>query len=217
VHPIEARRTPFGRYRDTLWEAFHHTQGSNVVVDTTGMTAANLSLPARDFARLGGFDEDFTIASSEDWDLAMRARVAGIRILYDPNIVVVHNDWADDLDRFCARQRLYSVSDVLLWRKYGERSPRAILVRENSPVRWGDDPVRLVAKKMAKRLLATWAGRAALRSFCTFAERAAPDSLWSRRAYDLAVGVAIFGGVREGLRRYPYGALRDRSPQERPI
>ena len=215
VHPIEARQTPLGRYRDTLWEAFHRAQGGDGVLDTNGMTAANLSLPAWDFAKLGGFDEDFTIASSEDWDLAMRARGAGVRILYDPNIVVIHNDWAVDLDRFCSRQRLYSVSDVLLWRKYGAGSPRAALVRENSPVRWGDDPMRLVAKKTAKRLLATRAGRAALRSFCAFAERAVPDSSCSRRAYDLAVGVAIFGGVREGLRRYPYGALQDRrSPHE---
>jgi hypothetical protein len=106
------------------------------------------------------------------------------------------------LDHFCERQRLYSISDVLLWRKYGERSPRARLVRENAPVRWTGDPPRLLLKKMVKRLLATRPGRAAVRLACTVAERVAPDSCWNRRTYELAVGISIFRGVREGLVRY---------------
>jgi len=202
VHPSGLRDTPFGRYRDDCWEAFHRSHPEARVSETDGMTAANLAVPATDFARLGGFDEGFSIASCEDWDLAWRAREAGIRILYDPGNVAVHNDWAVSLDHFCERQRLYSISDVLLWRKYGERSPRARLVRENGPVRWSGEPPRLVLKKLLKRLLATAPGTAATRWACAVAERAAPDSRWSRRFYDLAVGLAIFRGVREGLTRY---------------
>jgi hypothetical protein len=163
------------------------------------MTAANLALPASDFARLGGFDEGFSIASCEDWDLAWRARMTGIRVLYDPCNVAVHNDWAVSLEQFCERQRLYSISDVLLWRKYGEQSPRARLVRENSPVRWTADSPRLILKKMVKRLLATKPGRTTVRLACAVGERMAPDTWWTRRAYQLAVGSAIFKGVREGL------------------
>jgi GT2 family glycosyltransferase len=202
VHPPEIRRTPFGRYRDDLLEAFHRSQKLSEISDTEGITAQNLAMWRSDFIRLGGFDEEFAAASSEDWELGRRARDLGIRILYDPRNIAVHNDWAVSLAQFCERQRLYSISDVLLWRKYGERTPRARLVRENGPIRWGSDPPRLVVKKAVKRLIATGAGRAVLRRACSIAERSLPDSRLSRRAYQLAVGVAIFQGVREGLGRY---------------
>jgi GT2 family glycosyltransferase len=202
VHPPRLRETPFGRYRDDCWEVFAARSRGAMVVETDGMTAANVSLLARDFERLGGFDEEFSIASCEDWELGQRARTAGIRILYDPLNVVVHNDWALDLRRFCERQRLYSISDVLLWRKYGERSPRAGLVRANGPIRWHEDSASRILKKVAKHLLATHIGKTTLQAMCAISERVRPDSLWSRRVYGLAVAVAIFSGVREGFRRY---------------
>lgn len=202
THPPQLRATPFGRYRDGVWEAFHQSHATTGVVATEGITAANLALPAEDFRQLGGFDEDFTIASSEDWDLGVRARQAGISVLYHPGICVLHNDWAVSLEQFCRRQMLYSISDVLLWRKYGEASLRAQLVRENAPVDWGADAPKLVVKKLLKRLLATGLGECAVRACCRLTETYARDSRWNQRAYELAVAVAIFRGVREGWRRY---------------
>jgi hypothetical protein len=136
-------------------------------------------------------------------------------VLYDPRNAVVHNDWAVSLDLFCERQRVNSVSDVLLWRKYGERSWRARLVRESSPVRWASDPPRLILKKMVKCVLATNPGRTALRTACTLAERVAPDTRWNRRAYELAVGISIFLGVREGLVRYSEASVAPSPPMTR--
>lgn len=205
THPEAMRGTPFGRYREDCWEAFHAAHPAAGVQETAGMSAANVSIPAADFRRLGGFDEDFTIASSEDWDLGVRARRAGIRVLYHPGITVLHNDWACSLDQFCRRQMLYSISDVLLWHKYGEDSLRAALVRKNAPVAWGRDPARLVAKKALRAALSTRPGRWGVHAGCRLAERLAPDTRWSRRLYDAAVAVAIFRGVREGLRRYGPG------------
>ena len=202
VHTPLMRSTPFGRYRDSVWEAFHKEHGNAGISQTTGISAANISLPAKDFKALGGFDEDFTIASSEDWELGMRARQNGVRVLYNPGIVVVHNDWAVSLVRFCERQKLYSVSDVLLWRKYGEASPRARLVRENAPVSWSEDSPRLILKKGCKLLLSCSPGRALLMFFCWLTERLVADTRLNRKAYEAAVAISIFRGVREGLRRY---------------
>jgi GT2 family glycosyltransferase len=203
VHPAPLRGTPFGRYRDDVWESFHSARKDAVLAETDGISAANLSLPAEDFRRLGGFDERITIASSEDWDLGFRAREAGIRVLYHPHIVVVHDDWAISLPRFCERQRLYSLSDVVLWRMHGDRSPRAKLVLENSPVRWGTDGPALVMKKAVKALLALRPLSSAVMAAGGLLERVWPDARLTRRAYTLAVSLAIFRGVREGLRRYP--------------
>lgn len=188
------RLTPFGRYRDDLTRESQPAVAGAV----TGITAANLSLPAADFRRLGGFDERFAIASCEDWDLAVRARRAGITLLYDPDIVVTHHDWAVDLQRYCERQRLYSVSDVLLFRKYGEDSPRAQLIRANAPWVAGPRTPARAARVVAKAVLATPPARALLTRVSHIADRLAPDSSLSRRLYDAAVAVAIFRGVREG-------------------
>jgi GT2 family glycosyltransferase len=212
THPAAMRETPFGRYRDDCWEAFHGAHRTAGVQETAGMSAANVSMPAADFRRLGGFDEDFTIASSEDWDLGMRARRSGIRVLYHPGIQVLHNDWAGSLEQFCRRQMLYSISVVLLWQKSGEDGPRTALVRENAPVAWGRDPSRLVAKKAVKAALATRPGRWGVHAGCRLAERLAPDTRWSRRFYDAAVAIAIFRGVREGLRRYGPRAVNAEAP-----
>jgi len=194
--------TPFGRYRASLTEKFYDLHSSNKIEETNGITAANLSLPISDFNRLGAFDEKFTIASSEDWDLGIRAREMGIKVLYHPGITVVHNDWAVSLEKFCERQMLYSVSDVLLWQKYGRKSPRFELIRQNAAINWKEDSLLLATKKIFKYLLATAPARKLVTSVCHIAERWAPDSVLNYRLYNLAVGVAIFRGVREGFRRY---------------
>ncbi len=202
VLPPRMRGTPFGRYLDELQERFHRGQLPDRPSPTDGVTAQSLSLPAEDFRALGGFDEDFTIASGEDWELGMRARQRGIRILYDPRIVAVHEDWAVDLARFCQRQRLYSISDVLLCHKYGNANPRWDLVTAGGPLRFGREPLSRSAKKVAKAALATGAGHRVVDATCRLASTTVPDSNLSSRAYDLASAVAIFEGVREGIRRY---------------
>ncbi len=202
VNLPRVRQTPFGRYQDEIWERFARDHAGGPAVETEGMTAANLGLPRASMLALGGFDEGFTISSCEDAELAMRARARGTRVYYDPSIVVRHNDWAVDLPKYCERQRLYAISDVLLWRKYGAASPREALVVENGPLRPGDR-ARTVVRKLAKGALASDRGQDVCVRLARLAERLAPDTALSRRAYDLAVGVAIVRGVREGLRRYP--------------
>jgi GT2 family glycosyltransferase len=218
VNMDELRLTPFGRYRDRVWESYYRCFRREGVQLTVGITGQSLSLSASDFRKLSGFDESFRIASCEDWELGLRARRAGISVLYEPSIVAKHNDWAISLRRFCERQMLYSISDVLLFQKYGDDSPRASLVRENSPVDWRTDPVRLIVKKTAKRLLALAPLRTGIEILCRVTEQVAPDTELNRRAYDLAVAVAIFAGVREGLSRYFKGTgLTDNKTKALPI
>jgi glycosyltransferase involved in cell wall biosynthesis len=224
THPESLRETPFGEYRFQIWERFHTQHPPDRITETEGGSAANLCLPAADFRRLRGFDESFSTPSSEDWDLGLRARASGIRVLYHPRLNTIHNDWAIDLERFCERQRTYSIADVLLWRKYGEQSPRRTVIHRNGPLRWSDGP-SLLWKKTAKRFLATRLGSQLLAAFCSAAERLAPGSRFNHWAYDIAVAVAIFRGVREGMARFPgpppggarpvRGALDDRTEGSR--
>ena len=202
THPDELRATPFGRYRHARGEEFYHRHAPEGLQETDGITAQNLALPAADFARLGGFDEGFALAGCEDHELGLRARAAGRRVLYDPGNVALHQDWAVTLERYCERQRTYSISDVRLYRMLGEAAVRAPMIRANGPLSPGDRP-GLLARKVVKRALATAPGRALLRALVSLAERVAPDTALNRRAYDASVAVAIFRGVREGLARFP--------------
>ena len=203
VQRPEMRQTPFGRYREILWESFHAAHSATQAAETEGMGAANLSLPRADLERLGGFDEEVRIASCEDMLLGIRAREAGIRVLYEPGIVGVHDDWAVTLERFCERQRLYSISDVLLFRRLGGHSPRLTVICRNGPLRWREDGLSLSLTKLAKALLASPPLRAALTVAAKVVGRLAPDTRPSHALYEAAIAVSIFRGVREGFRLHP--------------
>lgn len=202
THPDALRATPFGRYRHARWEEFHEAHAPRGLQPTAGISAANLALPAADLARLGGFDEGFALAGCEDRELALRAEAAGVRILYDPENVALHQDWATTLPRYCERQRSYAISDVRLWRRHGSAAPRAALIAASAPASRADGPRRLL-RKLVRRALATAPGRASLLGLASASERLLPDRALTHRLYEAAVSVAIFRGVRDGLVRYP--------------
>lgn len=203
VQRPEMRQTPFGRYREARWESFHSAHPGAGVSETEGMGAANLSLPGADFEKLGGFDEEVRIASCEDMILGIKARAAGIRVLYDPGIVGVHDDWAVTLESFCERQRLYAISDVLLFRRLGQRSPRLAVIRRNGPLRWREDGPSLSLKKLVKGFLSSPPLRATLTGAAKAIEQLAPDTRLSHGLYEAAIAVSISRGVREGFRLHP--------------
>jgi glycosyltransferase involved in cell wall biosynthesis len=69
THPEALRATPVGRNPHAPWEEFHEAHARDGLQPTDGISAANLALPASDFARLGGFDEGFALAGCEDREL----------------------------------------------------------------------------------------------------------------------------------------------------
>ena len=193
----EQERTPFGRFRRTL---FSYDPPDSPITESKGMTGQSISMPRADFERLGGFDETFSIASVEDFDLAMRANQAGIKILYVPAIMGVHNDWAGFTIRdYCQRQQTYTRCEPLLWNKYGEKHPRPTLVYENYPPRWGTDGAGLILHKVSKRFAGTHFARAVLFGACGLLERVWPwpPVLW--RLYRVLLSGAIYKGFQEGL------------------
>lgn len=201
VQSPQLASTPFGRFWNAVWESYHPIQGVRRLSEQEGLTAQHLSLPAQQFRMLGGFDEGFAGASCEDMELGLRARRAGLVVLYDPSVVVVHDDWPIDLATFCIRQRRYSTYDPLLWKKYGPASPRAAMIAGNAAVSLRDTPP-VMAKKLGRRIVGTRAGHGIVCRLATTAERVAPDSRCTRWWYRVAISGAIFQGVREGMRRF---------------
>lgn len=197
VNLPEQETTPFGRFRKSLFPLISPQES---IRETDTITTANLSLPKADFEALGGFDEGFFVASGEDRELMLRARKKGIRMLLDPAIIGVHNDWAGSTIReYCLRQQTYTQTEPLFWRKHPEDYPRPQLVRENSPPRWDTDPVSMILRKRMKQILGTQVGQAVLIFACGGVERFCPwpGLLWP--LYRLAVAGAIYKGFQEGL------------------
>lgn len=198
VNLPEQELTPFGRFRRSLFE---YDSPETPPREARGLTAQNLSMPRSDFEQLGGFDETYGVASVEDLDLAMRARQRGIRILYVPALLGVHNDWAGFTIRdYCERQRSYTRSEPLFEGKWGDAYPRPEIRRENVPPQWATDPPSLWARKHLKRLMNWKPVSAVLFGFCAVLEKVCPwrPVLW--RLYRLLLGCAIYRGYQEGLR-----------------
>ena len=195
-----AARTPLGRYQIEAADRWYRQLPSDRVSVVPGVTCQTVSLPKRDFERVGGFNE--AVSSGDDWELAQRAQRLGIRMLYDPAILVVHNGWTSSLSELCQRYRAYSASDVLLTGEFGDVFPQSSTVRQNAPIDWRSDRPAAIAKKVVKKALSGRGGSALLVGAARIAERVAPDRALCRRAYNFAVGAAIYGGVQEGFRRY---------------
>jgi GT2 family glycosyltransferase len=198
VNLPEQNATPFGKYRQSL---YGFTPRESAGGEAYWLNGNSASLPRSDWERLGGFDERFSGASVEDYDFAIRAWDAGIKILFRPSIVAIHNDWAGfSIEDYCRRQRLYSQSEPLFWKKYGARHVRLNLVRQNLPPDWRRDNMALFAKKLVKSALAAKNWQASLSSVCAFLERCLPWPPLLHRLYKLMLAVAIYQGFQEGLK-----------------
>lgn len=204
----DLRRTSFGRFRLEVeaWVktgiAFRPLHGN--LEEPAALTACNLGMWRRDFERVGGFDEGFPYAGAEDQEFSVRAKAAGVRFVYDRDLLLWHNDQRLTLWQFCERQRRGALSAALLARKYPERWSSVPLLVENRPIQSGD-PWRLVLKKVAKRVLSTPPVRGLAHSFIGLLERVAPNAPVLHRLYWSMCGVYIYSGFREGLRRPPAG------------
>lgn len=209
----EHETTPFGRYRRSLMPLVPADQE---VSEARGLTGANFSMPRADMDRLGGFDEKFDIASHEDLELAVRAWNSGIKILFDPAIIGVHNDWAGtSIGDFCLRQRMYCRTEPLFWRKYGADYVKKDLLAENLPPQWGTDSPRVILRKLAKQVVGNQLGQFTLVTLCSLLEATWPwpPALW--RLYRLAIAGAMNKGFREGLAIYSNGTQKHKEAGSR--
>jgi GT2 family glycosyltransferase len=193
---------PFGRYLEQLERGFElertGTRLDHEIYEMTWPTARNLSLPRSDLDRVGLFDEQFRV-TCEDQDLAQRAVEHGIRFLYNEAIECIHNDQAADLRRYCRFQQRGARDTVRLIRKYPDVHGNAPISRANGYVR-RSDAAGLIARKLAKRLLATRPAVALMDTAIGVGERAQVPDRWLHLGYRAVIGVHTFRGWREGLR-----------------
>ena len=76
----------YGRFEDPTDCRFAYVR------DADYLSGAAIAIPRALFQRLGGFDARYAPAYYEDTDLAFAVRAAGLRVLYQPRAVVVHDE-----------------------------------------------------------------------------------------------------------------------------
>lgn len=194
----ELESTPFGRFRLEVetWvkEGISRQDLGDGYSAPSSLTACNLSISRRAFLDLGGFDESFPAAGAEDQELAVRARLAGLRFVDSRSILLEHNDGGVTFRQFCRRQRQGSRSAAVLASKHPDTFGAKPLIAENGRVR-RQDPVGIKLKKALKRVLSTSTGLALVHSVIGAAERLRPDSPTLRRSYWVVSGLYIYRGV----------------------
>jgi glycosyltransferase involved in cell wall biosynthesis len=201
VNLPEQEKSVFGKYRKSLFPTLPVTEN---IRETDSITGANFSLPRLDFVRLGGFDENFHVASGEDQEFAMRGRrELGIKTLLAPGILVVHNDWAGStFEDFCRRQQMYSQTEFYFWQKYGSEHPRLKMVEENLPADWQKDSLAIFLRKNIKQMLGRQSAQRVLINTCSLLEKSFPyrPLLW--RLYKATLAGAMNHGFQQGREKF---------------
>ncbi len=196
--------TPFGRYRVSLenWikTGVERTQLLDHRAEASDVTACSLGAWRRDFWEIGGFDEQFPFAGAEDQDLSIRGMRGGVRLISDPSIHLWHDDRRLTLRQFCERHRRGAISAAVLATKYPVERGGTTLITENRPAGAGDS-LRVRLKKIAKKLFAFRPVRELFHLWISLLERVAPRSRLLERCYQMILGVYIYMGINEGLRR----------------
>jgi GT2 family glycosyltransferase len=193
--------TPFGRFWTDLERGFSNQPAERRLdascVEIPIVPSCDLSIRRDTFWRLGGFDEHFPFAGAEDQDLSVRAKRAGLLLIRNDDITALHNDPRTSLREICDREERGAHTVVVLSRKFPEYLGK---FRDNGPIASDDNPA-LVAKKLVKSVLSTPAPLAALHVVADWLERARLSDRALSHVYRVTLGLHIFRGYRQGLRR----------------
>lgn len=166
----------------------------------------NVSLPAESYRALRGFDEDFPASGYEDTEFAYRATKLDLPIVFDGDALAYHNHPLT-LKQYLDHTRSYQASAVLLLRKHPELIGCIQHLADKLPIGWRRDPLRLVARKLVRAVLAfapsVWLMERLLRLLQM--ANASPDVVLALA--NKLVGSYLYLGYRDGLRCY--GLLPD--------
>ena len=194
-------QTPFGRFRRSVeeWQGpqTDFVQVAENAFERGGVPACNLSVFRDDFWRIGGFDEAYPYASSEDLDFSLRAKQLGYRLIHDADIRIWHNDRRLDFRDYCQRQRQRHSGTALLAAKFPQFDWVRPTMAENGPISWSD-PFPRIARKVLKKLLSQSFPLSALHRATDFLERRWPSSTLLPRLYWSMCGLHIYAGVQHG-------------------
>jgi glycosyltransferase involved in cell wall biosynthesis len=135
-----------------------------------------------------------------DLEFTYRAYRQGYRFLRSTRAICWHRDrWAESLEDFKKRMREAAYRSVRLFQKHPELIFHVPMFYDKTPIKWRQDPPRLIARKMARIVASSRPALWSMERIVSGLEKYHPDSRVLPVLYRYVIGGSIFQGYRAGL------------------
>ena len=193
--------TPFSQ---TLNTSLGSSQDSEELA-FTDVYSNNMAIRREAYFEIGMF-HDLGFLGSSSWcdvDLGYRAYQQGFSFRRSTKARCSHRDYfASNLERYKNRARTSAFQAVLLFQKYPELLSHVPMFFDKTPVKWGQDPLPLLARKLTRALVSSRPVLWSMEQLVDPLEKIYPGSSILLTLYRYIVGGYIFHGYREGLRKF---------------
>ena len=145
-----------------------------------------------------------------DLDFNYRAYRQGFEFCRSTKAVCWHRDHTvRSLDAYKKRVRTAAYRAVVLFQKYPELLAYVPMFSDKTPITWGQDPPRLVARKLARSLASSPPALWSMEQIVTALEKYSPASGILPALYRYIIGGYTFRGYREGLREFEPAGVQE--------
>ena len=165
-----------------------------------------LACKRHDFFDIGMFQDPTGGHGWPNWDdvdFGYRAHLKGFRLLGASKASADHWDYSIS-NRAAACQRFYRAarSAVWLFKKHPELQTLIPMFYDKTPLAWGQDSPRLIARKLTRHLVSSPPVLGSIIKLVDILEQHYPSPVVLRRLYYLLHGAHLFQGYRQGLREF---------------
>jgi glycogen synthase len=171
----------------------------------TDVYSNNMSIRREAYFEVGMY-HDLGFLGSSSWcdvDLGYRAYQQGFYFRRSIKARCLHRDYfASNLDRYKNRARTSAFQSIRLFQKYPELLSHLPMFHDKTSMRWGQDPPRLLARKLARAMLSFGLILWSMEQIVNTLEKRYPASKLLPPLYRYIVGSYVFHGYREGLRKF---------------
>jgi glycosyltransferase involved in cell wall biosynthesis len=158
-----------------------------------------LSVKKNHFFEIGPFDEN--LRRGQDIEFGYRAVQKGFEIRYCPQAVGIHNHQLDMRAR-CEMEKRNQRYLVAFFQKYPELIDEMPHLVDKWPIRWSQDSLSSVLRKMVRRSLATRPAISAMHLLWELlGQMSAPEQVM-QSLYWKIIGSYQYLGLREGIEKY---------------
>lgn len=185
----------------------------DVELDSVNCNSELLACKRRDFLEIGMFQDPTGGHGWPNWDdvdFGYRAHLKGFRLFGTSKAVAEHWDHSIS-DRTTACRRFYRAGRSAVWllKRHPELKTLIPMLHDKTPLAWGQDSPRLIARKLARYLVSSPPVLGSLVKFVSLLERHYPSPVMLRRLYYLLHGAHLFQGYRQGLREFKLVGARE--------
>jgi glycosyltransferase involved in cell wall biosynthesis len=136
-----------------------------------------------------------------DLEFAYLAYQKGFEFCRSAEVICWHRDHSvSNLNTYSQRMRTAAYRVVPLFRKYPELVAHLPMFFDKTPIVWGQDPLRLISRKLARSLASSHPALWGLEQIANFLEKRSPWSRLLPSLYRYIVAGHIYQGFRAGLR-----------------